>query len=49
VPIFAYAVAPARTTTAIARFNFRLDRNGRLLATAILAGAGSSSAAFVGR
>jgi hypothetical protein len=30
VPIVSYAVAPARTTTAIADFNAWLDRNGRL-------------------
>ena len=40
VPILAYAVAPARTTDAISRFNAWLDRNGRLLATVVLAGAG---------
>ncbi len=40
VPILAYAVAPERTTDAISRFNAWLDRNGRLLATVVLAGAG---------
>jgi Sap-like sulfolipid-1-addressing protein len=40
VPILAYVVAPARTTAAISRFNAWLDRNGRLLAAVVLAGAG---------
>ncbi len=40
VPILAYLVAPARTTAAISSFNAWLDRNGRLLATVVLAVAG---------
>jgi predicted metal-binding membrane protein len=40
VPILVYAVAPARTTDAIARFNAWLDRNGRLLGAVVLAAAG---------
>jgi hypothetical protein len=40
VPIVAYAVAPARTTTAISGFNAWLDRNGRLVATVVLAAGG---------
>jgi Sap, sulfolipid-1-addressing protein len=40
VPILAYLVAPARTTSAISSLNAWLDRNGRLLATVVLAVAG---------
>lgn len=40
VPILAYVVAPVRTIAAISRFNAWLDRNGRLAAAVVLAGAG---------
>lgn len=40
VPILAYLAAPARTTAAISGFNAWLDRNGRLVATVVLAVAG---------
>ena len=40
VPILAYAAAPQRTIAAISRFNGWLDRNGRRVATVVLAGGG---------